>query len=105
MRLLHHRRLRPASLALAVLFTIVAAISVYAWWAGEETRAVRRLPVEQRVGLYQRTMENLKTICDPAPGRSMRAFCREQAEFALRFPECDEPCRVIARRHMSLPRP
>ena len=29
--------------------------------------------------LYQRTMENLKTICDPAPGRSVREFCREQA--------------------------
>ncbi len=92
-------------LALAVLLAIVATISIYAWSAGEETRAVRRLPVEQRLGLYQRTMENLKTICDPAPGRSMRNFCREQAELVLQLRECDDTCRVIARRHMSLPRP
>ena len=84
---------------------LAIAGAAYFWSADEETRALRQLPAEQRLGLYQRTMENLRTICDPAPGRSMRDFCREQAALALRFRECDEACRVIARRHMSLPRP
>jgi hypothetical protein len=77
----------------------------YWWWSsGGEGREIRSLPPAQRQGLYQRTMENLKTLCDPAPGRSMRDFCRTQAAFALEFPECDDECHRTARRHLSLPR-
>ena len=71
----------------------------------DETREIRALPPPQRQVLYQRTMENLKAICDPAPGRSMRDFCRNQASLALKFNECDDDCRRTARRHLSLPRP
>jgi hypothetical protein len=75
------------------------------WWSSSgEGREIRELPPEQRQALYQRTMENLKTICDPAPGRSMREFCRAQAALALKFPECGDDCRRTARRHLSLPR-
>ena len=84
---------------------LLAAVAAYWWSAGEEARALRALPEAQRAGLYLRTMETLRTVCDPAPGRSMRTYCREQAEFALQFPECDAACRQIARRQMSLPRP
>ena len=105
MRLFRLGRWQRGLVAAVVATGLVIAGAAYLWSAGEETRALRELPAEQRLGLYQRTIENLKTICDPAPGRSMRDFCREQAELALRFRECDEPCRVIARRQMSLPRP
>jgi len=71
----------------------------------DEEREIRALPAEQRRALYQRTVENLKTICDPAPGRSVREFCRNQASLALKFSECDDDCRRTARRHLSLPRP
>lgn len=86
----------------AVVLLVTAG---YWWWSSEgEGREIRALPPAQRQGLYQRTMENLKTVCDPAPGRSMREFCREQATLALQFPECDDDCRRTARRHLSLPR-
>ena len=83
----------------------VLVIAGYWWWSSAgEGRGIRELPPAQRHGLYQRTMENLKTVCDPAPGRSVREFCREQAALALEFPECDDDCRRTARRHLSLPR-
>jgi hypothetical protein len=99
---------RPARSALAgaALLGGVLAIATGSWWwsSGGERREIRELPPAQRHALYQRTLENLKTICDPAPGRSVRDFCRNQAALALEFPECDDDCRRLARRHMSLPR-
>lgn len=87
-----------------VVLALVAAAAAYVWVEGQEGRALRALPEAERRGLYLRTMENLRTVCDPAPGRSLREFCRTQAELAVQFPECDDPCREIARRHLSLPR-
>ena len=97
----------PRSAVFGVLaMTVLLAIGIgYWWWSGEgEGREIRALPQAQRQGLYLRTMENLKTVCDPAPGRSMREFCRTQAALALEFPECDDDCRRTARRNLSLPR-
>jgi hypothetical protein len=98
-------RVRGPRLWAAIGLVGLAGAVVAAWWAqGEETRQLRALPEPQRAALYQRTIDNLRTICDPAPGRSLRDFCRSQAELALQFPECDDGCRDIARRHLSLPR-
>jgi hypothetical protein len=101
----------PAASGRRALFSAIATgallvlLSGYWWWTSSgEGREIRDLPPAQRKGLYQRTMENLKTICDPAPGRSMREFCRRQAALAVEFPECDDDCHRIARRHLSLPR-
>jgi hypothetical protein len=82
---------------------LLAGVFTYVWAEGEERRALRRLPAAERAAIYQRTMENLKTVCDPAPGRSLREFCRSQAAVVLDLPECDVACQEIARRHFSLP--
>jgi hypothetical protein len=91
--------------AAAALAALSLGMAAYWLFTDAERHEIRALPVEQRHRLYERTMENLKTICDPAPGRSMREFCRSQAELALKFPECHDECRRTARRHLSLPRP
>ncbi len=80
-------------------------IAGFAWWwsATAESRAIRALPEAERHGLYRRTMDNLETICEPAAPRSMRGFCRQQAELATQLPDCDESCQEMARRHLSLP--
>src|SRR5262245_49817939 len=88
-----------------MLITAVIAAAAYWWSEEDESAAIRRLPEAQRAGLYQRTLQNLTTICEPAPGRSVRSFCRAEATFALQFRECDDACRQLARRQLSLPRP
>jgi len=94
-----------ALIATALATLLLVGATGYWWWSSAgEGREIRALPPAQRQALYARTMENLKTICDPAPGRSIREFCRGQAALALEFPECDDDCRRTARRHMSLPR-
>jgi hypothetical protein len=95
---------RAALSAIAVGSLLVVVAGTWWWTSAGEGREIRELPPAQRHGLYQRTMENLKTVCDPAPGRSVREFCRTQATLALEFPECDDDCRRTARRHLSLPR-
>ncbi len=92
-------------LVVLVAVAILGAAIAYFWSQTEETRALMALPEAERVGLYWRTLENLKIICDPAPGRSFRDFCRAQASLVLEFPDCDAACHDIARRHLSLPRP
>ncbi len=103
--LLSPARRRGTALASIVAAALALLAGGYWFFSDDEGREIRALPAAQREGLYHRTMENLKTICDPAPGRSMREFCREQATLALKFPECDDECHRTARRNLSLPRP
>ena len=89
----------------ATLAALVGA--TFLWWSlTAEARALHALPDEQRLALYFRTLANLKNICDPAAPRSLRDFCRGQAELALKFRECeaDPSCLVVARRHIPQPR-
>jgi hypothetical protein len=50
--------------------------------------------------LLARTVQNLKSICSPAE-EAMRDFCREQAQLALEFQECDRACQELAGRQLS----
>ena len=94
---------------MALLFAGIAALltSFVIWQATmADVRAIRALPDSQRVPLFQRTLQNLTTVCDPAATRSLSAFCHEQAALALKFRECDiDPhCQELARRHLPTPR-
>ena len=94
-------------LGFPALFLGVTGTCAFVWWsATAETRELRALPDAQRLPLYHRTLDNLKTICDPAAPRSLRDFCQRQAELASKFRECDaDPdCQDLARRHLSQPR-
>jgi hypothetical protein len=73
--------------------------------ATADTRALRALPDDVRVALYARTIQNLRGTCDPAPPRSLREFCREQAALAAKFQECDAApgCQELVRRHLFQP--
>lgn len=77
------------------------------WWmADDDAGEVRALPDAERLPLYHRAVANLRNVCDPGAPRSLRDFCRREAELVLRFRECDsEPaCQELARRHLSQPR-
>ena len=94
------------SLLVAVGFCVAAALALAAaWWtANEDARDLRALPSGERTQIFGRTLQNLRALCDPAPPRSLRYYCRDQAAFILKFPECDDGCQDIARRHLTQPR-
>jgi hypothetical protein len=67
-----------------------------------EGQTVQRLPVEEP-GLYRRTMQNLTSVCARDDSRSLRDFCRDQAQLALMLPECDRACESLARERLRAP--
>jgi len=82
---------------------LIALFGLSTWWGDRDLRALSTLPPGQRVALYQRTLENLQTVCAGPDAGKVEAFCREQAELALRLPECDAACGRLARGHLAQP--
>lgn len=66
-------------------------------------REIEHLPVPERRALYQRTFETLRTSCTQVTGPILTEYCREQAAFIERFPECDDACRALAARFTPRP--
>jgi hypothetical protein len=90
---------------LLVVVGLVGGVALLWWSATADVRALQALPDEQRIPFFRSTVDNLKNICDPAAPRSLRDFCRKQAELAIKFQECerDPACQQLARRHLSQP--
>jgi hypothetical protein len=91
---------------LGVGLVIALAIGCIWWSATADERALRALPPEQRRALVTHSVQLLRSMCDPAPPRSLRHFCREQARLAAVFAECtdDAGCSTLVRRHIAQPR-
>jgi hypothetical protein len=90
---------------LALVMTLGAMVALSWTIFTADTRALRALPDDVRLALYTRTIQNLRGTCDPAPPRSLRGFCRDQAALAARFQECDAApdCQELVRRHLFQP--
>lgn len=56
------------------------------------------LAAGDRQALYARTMANLESVCRSEKAPELAEFCSEQAEVALRLPECDDACRTLVHR-------
>lgn len=95
-------RSRVASAFLVVLIGLVLFVA-WGWLRDRELRDLTSLPPEARAGLYHRTLENLASVCAEGNAARHDAFCREQAEIALRFPECDAACERLARPILTNP--
>jgi len=98
---------RPRWFWLFAALVGLAATGALVWTsATADTRALRALPDDLRLALYTRTLQNLRGTCDPAPPRSLRQFCGEQATLAGRFKECDhdQACQELVQRHRVQPR-
>jgi cytochrome b pre-mRNA-processing protein 3 len=82
----------------------IALLAVWAWNRGAEQRALERLPAEVRHAMYSREMENFRTIC--GQGRrtdELESRCEEQAEFLVKFSDCDADCQTLAKVHLISP--
>ncbi|MGH7292154.1 MAG: hypothetical protein ACREJT_13130, partial [Myxococcota bacterium] len=74
---------------------ILLGVGFWVWSLGAEQRAIRRLPHDERIALYQRTLENVRTTC-ASNDLALGPYCAEQARVLLLFAECDESCRQLA---------
>jgi hypothetical protein len=73
------------------------------WWRAGQRSALLELPAAERVALYQRTIENLRSVCAPSRPSGLDSFCDEQAELVLDFDDCDAECRKLALAHHGIP--
>jgi len=64
----------------------------------DETAGIRELTPAVRLGLYQRTLEEVETLCrDPAASAGvLHDHCVAQARFVEQLPECTDACRRSA---------
>lgn len=98
--------LRPAVARALWILAPLAAVVVFALVllrATTEDRALTRLPPAERAAVYQRTLDNLRTVCAGERARELRDFCRGQAQLVLLFPECDAACEATAREQLRTP--
>jgi hypothetical protein len=85
---------------------VLLAAGLFAYWvwsAGEEQRAILDLPTAERRAFYDRTLQNLTSVCMGFDAVHFGDFCREEAERVLLFPECDDHCRDLAKRQLPKP--
>jgi hypothetical protein len=89
--------------ALLVLVSVLLVLAAWGLLSDRKARELAGLPPPTRQELYERTMANLASICAGTDSRRREDFCREQAELALRFPECDATCERLARAILLQP--
>jgi hypothetical protein len=81
-----------------VIVTIAVAIAVgFGWSIVSGRNTVRGLPLEQRVALLSRTVDELRQSCGNARAAALDDHCRELASFAAQFDECRGQCEALVR--------
>ncbi len=88
-------QLEPLHVA-AVLVTLVV-LTMLDWKAGKERRALDRLPEPARKALFNRTLESVEAVCFSPQRYHFSDYCRSEASFLKKFPECDTDCRTRVR--------
>ena len=81
--------------SLALIVLAVAAVAI--WQSGEDRRALRAMPPEERSAAFRKEWASLLEGCtDPPP--ALREHCVAEARFVELFPECGADCRERTRR-------
>lgn len=80
---------------------IVAAAAVGYSDASGRRRTARSIPDEQRIALFQRTLDEVKQSCGGRLDGLLEEHCRELASFLSRFDECRGGCEELIRSHLA----
>jgi cytochrome b pre-mRNA-processing protein 3 len=81
------------------LAVVVGFFTLWFLQTRHEQQVIRELPAAQRHALYERTFETLSTVCVKPGDPMLQDYCRSQAAFIVRFPECDDACRALVQPH------
>jgi hypothetical protein len=93
---------KVVAFAIIALAAVASAVGVVAYQRSEAAE-VRSLPSAERATLYERTLETLNSTCAHTRGEALVGYCREQAEFLARFPECNDDCQQTCRQFFPRP--
>ncbi|HEY5955059.1 MAG TPA: hypothetical protein VIV60_00850 [Polyangiaceae bacterium] len=88
---------------LTAALTLLTGLGFYVLRHQGSEQQLFGLEARERSTLYARTIETLRSTCANAKELELIEYCREQAHFVLRFPECDNECQSLCRTY--LPRP
>jgi hypothetical protein len=91
------RRVPWAAALLAILALVVGVVGWVVWETTAPGRSLRALPRAERQVVYQRTMDDLKTLCGPQRPVALREHCRELAELVAPLKECGPECEAVIR--------
>ncbi len=91
---------KSATARAAALVVIGAWLGVIAWHEHKVTSAVSALPVAVQEATFRRTYDELATTCLMQP--ELADHCSDDAQFILRFPQCDGACEQLARRYLPI---
>jgi len=84
------KRVRQAVVIGGVLLVLFV---VWMYLQGGENRAIKAMSPVQREALFMETRESFRLMCTGDAGTRFIERCHKQAEFLMRFDECDEACR------------
>jgi hypothetical protein len=99
-------RSKKRTIVWAAGLTLGALALAGLWWLGgrSEQQAISKLAPDERRALYERTLQNLKSTCRPERRPSgLDDYCQRQADFILKFPECDRACEDLATQQTNQP--
>ena len=80
----------------AVLVTLLV-LTMLDWKVGGERRALSKLPEPARRAIFDRTLESVESVCFSSHRYQFAEYCRVEASFLKKFPECDTDCRTRVR--------
>lgn len=75
--------------ALAIVVLLILWLRVLT----AEQRAINNMEPQARAKLFQETWQGVQALCRSQTDSALAPRCRQEAQFLLKFPECDESCR------------
>ena len=99
------RRTRTVVAVIAVALAVAALMGIVALRGPDaEQAAIHGLPPHERRVLYEQTLCTLTSTCTSARrSAGLDDFCRRQARFVVKFPECDTACASLAGKFRDVP--
>jgi hypothetical protein len=58
-----------------------------------EQRALEKMEPQARAALFHETWESFQAVCIPQAASGLGGRCQQEAQFLLKFPECNAACR------------
>jgi hypothetical protein len=91
------RKLPWLAALMLVLVAVVLSVGVLVWQTTAPGRSLRALSAGERRIVYERTMDDLRTLCGPQHPEALREHCRELATLVAPMEECGSDCEAVIR--------